>query len=661
MSETLSMAAFDRPAKRPASSRSRPVDGTLDGVRLPRPVISTNLPLTSGLTRHVVLLRHPAAKVAKERLSLTIGGMPAAFLEPSWLQSPLREPIDLVTGMTAEGASRLLRLVLSTIPSLFGQGLDRDFPKTARTLVGLLHLPQGLLGSRCAIGSAGEVLSYRLPVSVPALPGSLVAVSEDRIDCLSQTGMMLEDGNLLHVFQRDASPVPPDFTVLGDAPMVLCCPDRLPDQQPFLPWLARRGDGVRQWGEDLLRRHSCTDQTTAALLREHVLGAERLPSATIHCLAATQGGVLVWLDVDDPHRLVAALRIEAETEHADIDVPASGRVRAHLRFKTKGEVKVTFRLRFVFGSGRISTFREGPLDPFNGTLPKGSPMDAPVEAGRALMSAWGKRIVSLPRPQLEDFGTRSPNLRLSVVVATGPVPDLVRARASLVACEAERGDIEIVYAIAGMASGALQRLLHETAEVYGVSHRLVSLPAEITAPDLLLAGLESARAPATLVMGREVLPQGPGWAGRWIATLSRTGGPALIAGTLLATDGSIQHAGGHFSWTGRSAPAVPALRAVGLPACDLGSDTELASTEVLCADAVGLTNAARKAVLREGAKCADPATMLQITALRLGASMDPLGRLVRYAAAPETNAAIEASGRWHMSALLAAADGVAPR
>ena len=129
---------------------------------------------------------------------------------------------------------------------------------------------------------------------------------------------------------------------------------------------------------------------------------------------------------------------------------------------------------------------------------------------------------------------------------------------------------------------------------------------------------------------------------------------------MLTIDGSIEHAGGSYSWTGRSAPAVPSLRSKGLPTGDLVSDTDLMVTDILSEDGVGLSRAAMKAVVTAGANSPDPATILQLAAQRLGAVTDRRGRLVRFAAAPEPDAVIDACGRWQMSALLAEADGLAP-
>lgn len=661
VSNTMAMAAFDLPEARRLMRKSAPIDGTLDGVCLPRPVVSTSLPLRSGKTRHVVLLRHPAAKVALERLDLSIGGEIAAFLDPTWLQSPIRDPIDLVAGTTGEGGSRLLRLILSTIPSLFGRGIEYDFCQTARALVSLLHLPQGQLVSRSAIGSLGEVRSYRLPVPFSQLSAPLIALSRDRIVRVDSRETMLEDGQFLHILRTERARTPQDFILLGEVPLMLTCPIDQPDRQAFLPWLTRRSTETQKWGEEAIRRHSTTDKVVVAMLREWSMRKERAPAATTHLVGATCDGVLVWLDVDDPNRLVVALRIEVGSEYADVELPGAGKVRTHVRFRASPALGTQWRLRLIFGSGQIGTVQEGHLEPFSGLLPEGVPSGATLEAAHSLMTAWEKRILMPLRPRLERFGPRGAMPRLSVVVPFAPDPDIVRARASLMACEVEHADLEVVYTTAGTISESVRQLLNETAETYGIAHRLMNLPANTTASDRLVAGLGTVRAPAALVTGHDVLPYGPGWAGRWITSLSQTNGPALIGATLLAVDGSVEHAGGHFFWTGLSEPAVPSLRSVGLPECELPSEPDLRTTEALSANAVGLTAAARRFMIAQGANSPDLSTMFQIAAHQLGACTDMLGRFVRFAENLQPAPVIEASGGWQMSALLVATDGAKPK
>jgi hypothetical protein len=660
ITDTLSMAVFDRPVAAVSSRRSTPIDGTLDGARLQRPLVSTSLPLRSGQARHVVVLRQSASSVVRDRLSLTVDGTAAAFIDPAWLQSPLREPIDLVSGITVEGTQRLLRLMLSTVPSLFGKHLGEAFSASVSQIIGLLRLPHADLGARCALGATAEVLSFRLPNPMPSLPKTVIAWSDRGFSTLPASQMMLEGDRILHVFRQTQSAPLRDLILLGDDPVRLTCPPDAGSAKPLLPWLAQRGATTARWVEELLRALASSDSAAEATLRELRLGPDTRPDVKIHLVAATQTGVLLWLDVADPHQLVTSIRIEADGSHADVLIPRSGEVRAHARFAAKVSTTASSKLRLVFGSGRISTFHQGFLDPFTGVLPPGAAAADGVAAGAALRSAWQARFASPRKVFIEDFGPQRPGLRLSLVVPATPMPDIIRARASIVASEAESKAIEVIYTLAGTPTPALGRLLLETAEVYGVAHRLVILSAQTTTPDVVLAGLAAARAPAALVTKEDVLPQGAGWAWHWIDVLTHQEGPPLVGAKLLAVDGSIEHVGGDYTWTGRSAPAQRILRARGLPEADFQSDHALLPTATLCADAVGLAHPAMRYLQSAGAMTADPIAMFDSAAHQLGACTDLDGRMVRFGTPPPIDPVIDASGRWQIADLLAATDGLEP-
>lgn len=657
VSDQACFVMFDLPATAPTARDGARLDGTLDGAALPRPMISTALPLRSGLVRHVVLLRRSARAVAGGRLSLDLGGVRVAFIDPAWLQSPLREMADLVDGVAPQGRQRLLRLALTSAPSLLGRSQGHGVCQTARSLLALLDVPSAPLASRCPVGTAGQLLSFRLPHPLSDTPSALIAMAGTRIERLAAPQALLEDGRVLHVFVPGPADTMADFVVLGALPVLLTQRPEAPAPQPIALWLDRRPEPTRAWAEDLLRSHADHDPVAAAILRERALGQAHRPTLALHCLATTRGGLVVWLDIEDPQRLATALRVERASSHVDLAIPASGQVRAHVALPPAQAGSQTCRLRLVHGSGHVRTIHEAVPERFGGSLPPGIPTEAQAMAGHALAAVWADRWTPALAPAVEDFAPQQSTPRLSLVMPLGASPDLVRARAALVACEAAGQGVELVYTLDGHASTLARRLLADTAQTYGIAHRLVALPAATAASDRLIAALGAARAGQVLLLGADVLPEAPGWLARWLGMLDRQSGAAMIGGTLIGVDGAIEHAGGQLDRGAPGEPVRPLPLGRGFPVSDLG-DAPTAETGMVSADAVGLTAGAKALVIAAGAASPDPDALLHLALCRGGTALTALRhRFVRFGPPSAADPVVVSAGHWQIAACPDAAAG----
>lgn len=638
---------YDSAASDGAAPHGAMLGGTLDGAALPRPMISATLELDSGRFRKLVLLRCPAPRLAAGHVQLTEGARRLAFVDPDWLQSPLRDLTDLVAGLAPEGRQRLFRLVLNGAPSVVGRAGALGLAQTIRNLLSLLNTATARLESRCPVGEASQILSYRLPGAAWAPPSALVALSGEQIQRLPSPSWQTEADGLLHVFLPLPVSETPDL-VSPDGQVVLAAGSAGRSPRPFPSWLQPRPVQVRAWAEDLLRTAADSDPLAAAVLRDHSLGRAGRPLVEIALLASTRTGLLLWANVRDPYRLARTLRVERGGAVVDLAIPPSGLIRAHVALPKAGRGVAPCRLRLVHASGHVRTVREGLPQRFDGTLPVGL-FDAP-EAGRSLAEAWPHRFRHPPLVAVETVlaGEIPPQLCLM-----GPLPaswDMIRARAAMVAAEPDGTGVEIVYTVEGELSPAMRRLLSETAQVYGVAHRLVVFPESCCAADRLVAALGVRPDGPVLLLGADVLPQAPGWLPFWLTQLDRPG-PVAIGGVLTGIDGAVEHAGGPYDWTGLDLPALARRRDRGLPACDLPA-TGLEATQLVSPDAVGLSAEAVRKVVLSGALSPDPEALLHLALHDTGACTAMGERFVRFGPPVAADPAVAQAGLWQVAAAL---------
>jgi len=642
---------YDAEASDGAAPHGARLGGTLDGAVLPRPMISATLELESGRVRKVVLLRCPAPVLAAGHVLLSDGPRRLAFVDPDWLQSPLRDLTDLVAGLTPEGRQRLLRLVLNGAPSVVGRAGAKELGQTIHSLLGLLNTPSARLESRCPVGDAGQILSYRLPEKTWESPAALVALSEARIERIAAPCWHVEAEALLHVFLPRPVSETPDLVSPGGQVLLAAGPAR-PAPRAFASWLKPRPAGSRAWAEDLLRTAADSDPLAAAVLRDHTLGRVGRPMVEVPLLAATRAGVILWANVRDRFHLVPTLRLERGGATVDLAIPPSGLVRAHVVLPRAALGTQSCRLRLVHASGQIRTVHEGVPERFDGSLPISLPDEAAEAAGRSLAEAWPHRFNRPPVVAVEPVQTGAEPPQLSLL---GPLPassDMVRARAAMVAAEPDGTGVEIVYTVEGEVLPATRRLLSETAQIYGVAHRLVVFAEPCCAPDRLAAALGVLPDGPVLLLGADVLPQAPGWLPFWLSTLHQPEA-AMVGGVLLGIDGAVEHAGGPYDWVGSDLPALARRCGRGLPDGDLpqtGSD----ATDFACPDAVGLSAEAVRKLVDAGAVSPDPEALLHL-ALRDAGICTAMGeRFVRFGPSPAVDPAIAWAGLWQVAAALGA-------
>ncbi|MFO1210398.1 MAG: hypothetical protein U1E40_14445 [Amaricoccus sp.] len=528
---------FDSPPERGAS-RQR-LTALFAGQPLVGPSISTSLELRSGGRRHLLVVGRGAAALTGTTVTLALGARLAAILDGDWLQPPIADGAALVRGLSEEGRRRLLKLFMTTGASLFGRG-SPGFAAAARRLAETVAAAALAPASWCPLGAGARLVSWRLAADLAdAVPEELIALASDRVARLDGWQAMVETAGTRRILHLCLPAGPAGETTLvglGPAQVHLRVPGADLPPQPLAPWLARRGAEVAEWAAALLAARAASDPIAAALARE-LRQACRAPRATLRHLSATPAGLLFAAELDDPEGLVRALRFERGGAAVEV---AAGPSATGFAALPPGD---RCRLSLVHWSGRLALVHEGVPAAVAHDVPEALAADP-----AAVAHAW-LGLPGLAATGVESFGTSADPL-LAIVA---PVPanlDLIRARAAAVFAEPKGRAIELVYHVRpGPLASAARAAIALAEAVYGIPHRLVTLPPAATDTDALRAAIEAATAPRLLALGAEVLPAEPGWLAAWLTRLDSS--RPLLGGALLDIAGSALDLGG---WPVRDLP-----------------------------------------------------------------------------------------------------------
>lgn len=617
IAETVSALTFDIGPDAPLSGR---LTGEIDGAPLRGPLVSTTLALRSGGTRHVLLLGLGGRALLDRRITLSLGGQPAAAIEPDWLQSPLSDGGTLIEGLAEDGRRRLLKLFLTTGASLFGTGAAAAFARAAEGLLALLGLSAFAPACWCRLGAA-SVLSFAVPPGFDAASlGELVLLTRGRAQRLAGAKAVVErrkGAALLHLALSRPLPAGAALVATGPALMRLQAPTARTVAAPLGRWLAGRDAPTRAWAHALVEAAAATDPAAAALAREMRWLASAPPALDIAHLSGTPQGILYAVRLADPRGLVRGLRLERGGAAVELALPSRPGIATigYARLPRTARSADSVRLRLIFHSGLGETLRAVPLPPHDGSLP---PTAGPADA-RAIAMARLDREPAPTAAWIEPFGPPPRRIRLAVIADLGPDLDLVQARAALVAAAIGKatgkagGAIMVCTVPEGPLAEAARGAIAQAAAVHGLPHRLVVTPRGTDAGARLVAALGHGPAPrTTLVVAADTLPDR---GENLLASLRGLGTRRpVLCGIVTDHDGQPAH--------------QPGL-----------------------ATAVALAPAAVAAIRDAGAVYPVPDVLVADAARRLNARPRPAGRFVRYAAPGGRSATETAVDAWALRLL----------
>ena len=521
---SLSAVFFDRPAGR----RGR-LQVEQDGTPLARPFIAAELPLASGALRHLLLIPQGIDALLSAHLTLHLGAVPMAEIDPRWLQLPQGDLAALAAQLSEQGLRRLLRAMLTTGASLFIGPAQAGLADAVPRLMDLCAIPA--LAPVAATRIAGSMLVSH---AVPGLrePADAVAMLDGRLIRLKHSDTCVE-GGLLHLLLPSGLAAA-QVVVFADAPLRLAAADAALRRLPVRAWLQGRGQACRDWLTARL------GDGAAPVLEGDFAPGMTDPKITVRHLSQVPAGLLHLLMLQDPARTVRRVILERRGRRAELTpshgVDGTAVLAGFADLSDEGGGPC--RIRVLHHSGRLRTLAEAPVAAYDGAIPAGFE-DAwawNAAALRPLAQARAAFRRDAPPSATQHFGpTRTCGLR--IVTAIGDSVDPVRARAAMILAEGHNTPVEVVCTMTDgpLAEGA-RHALAQTAAIYDIPHRLVLLPPATTGGERLRAVLSQAQDAPALVLSGDTLPGEGGWLAFWLRRLRRQG---VLAPALLAGDGSI--------------------------------------------------------------------------------------------------------------------------
>ncbi|WP_187428007.1 hypothetical protein [Roseobacter fucihabitans] len=466
-----------------------------------------------------------------------------ASVDPSALQSPLVDQLSLVSNLSSEGQTKLLRALLTTGPSLFksnaqsGKSLE-GFDRIIKQLLSSLCVSRLPLKSFRAVGKDARVLSYVMPADADDVAlTDLVQVTAGRVKRISKFNLMAErdaKGVTLHLVLSE--PIAPDATLIGvsDKPLHLMGPTRDEDLRPLQPWLDRQGAPVQRYMIDVLKKLCSDDPMANSLYQELRCAARDKPQLNILHAARCGDGLLYMIKAQDPRGLLSNARWVCEDIELDVPLdravwhPTHGDVHVgYLRgFQLTDPLPKTFHLWGEMRSRRAFLAQSVEPHEFDGRIPEiyehleNKMVDRML--GQALAASLQGR--SAPRATVDWFGTRPAAPKTRLIVCVNQTFDHPRALLTQLAQE-PGADGCVTYLVASDPAqrSGLRRIAEDMNAVTGCTVAVVVFDAVALPSERLRAVLTLETAEATIVFPRAWLPKTSGWLKRWHTLVASQG------------------------------------------------------------------------------------------------------------------------------------------
>jgi len=513
------------------------------------PLLTSQLARLDGGSRCLFLLRNSARGICRDGLRITRDGTVIAEIDPMALQSPLVDTLSLLVGLAPEGGLRLLRLLLTTGLSLFGDSALDEFRDITSQLFERLTPPTLRLRDWCPVGRSATIASFSLPQGYPIGDlRELIVVGPKSARRMNKVEADIEhiDGErLLHLFLPERLPTGSFLVALSDPPLRLAGPAEDQRQRPLGPWLNGRTARFRKQTRKRLEKIAARDRTVGALLSEVACPESALPKVTPPTLIRTPTGILYAIGVNDPRKLLRGLVLRLAD--GDVGLPP-GRAVYHPRL---GPVQVGFvkvasdseagdgaELFLLYHSGRLSRFGAAELDPLPATIPDSLRDLPPDSVAPALAEAFCDALPVQPDPGVETICVAPPPGRavVTVIAELGTSPDYPYALAA--ALGGRQDVLLILHHPDRRALPKMRSLGADLHAIYGLGVEIADLSSEELVPsNRMRALLSCVQTGASIFLSEDSLPAGKGWLRDWVAQLDQSE-PAVLNAALQRHDGT---------------------------------------------------------------------------------------------------------------------------
>lgn len=536
------------------------------------PLLGTRLARADGGLRYVFFLARPSRELCRRGLWIARGDRPLAEIDPTALQSPVVDALALLVGLAPDGERRLLRALLTTGQSLFGDRAFTGIRDIVTQLLERLAPPPLPLRAWCPVGRKAAVASYTLPRDLDpgalGMPGArrsdpsaarifdtLVSVGPGGARRLAGVEADVEirgDDRLLHVFLPGGAAPDSTLVALSDTPLRLAGPTADQRQRPLGPWLLKRTPPVRRQMRRRLDGLAVGDASARALLAEISCPETARPEVVPHLVTACAAGLFFIASVRDPHRLLSKLLLR--TPEGDrllplarpLHHPRLGPVQVGFVPQAPGDAFAcapgdTAELFALYRSGRTTRIADVTLEPMPQDLP-GLLEDLPAgEVAPVLAAALAGALGERP-PVAAELIEVAPGHDASCLILVVELDASLDYPFALAAALAGRRDVTLVlHHPDRRILPALRALGEELNAVHGIGVALVAFASDDVLPaERVRAAIGCAPAGPVIVLAGDALPANGPWLEGWLSVLSQPGpvlaGPAVTDHDLAGSD-----------------------------------------------------------------------------------------------------------------------------
>ena len=497
------------------------------------PLLGSRLIRREGGLRYVFFLARSSQDLCRKGLWIAYEDRPVAEIDPTALQSPVVDAVALVVGLAPEGERRLLRALLTTGQSLFGDHAFLGIRDLVLQLLERLTPPQLALRAWCPLGQTAAIASYTLPKGLAvANIGNLVCLEPGAAHMMAGVEADFEtvkNDRLLHLYLPHGMSPATTLVALSDTPLRLAGPSPTQRQRPLGPWLAQRSPQLRRRTRHRLNALAAQDETAASLVSEVSCPDTALPEVTPHLLSCTNSGIYYIVGVRDPRRLLGKLVLR--TGDGDILLPLA----SPLHHPRLGLVQVGFvaapqdcapgdaaELFALYRSGRMTRIGTFALEPLPKSMPK-LLQDLPEsDVAPSLAAALADALRDRPKVHGDVIPVAAAACapRVTLLVELGASLDYPYALAAALA--GRRDVVVMLHHPDRRALAALRALGEELHAIYGIGVELFDIAQEDLLPaERLRAAVASAGTDAVICLSADVLPQQMSWLDPWLTWLAR--------------------------------------------------------------------------------------------------------------------------------------------
>lgn len=573
----------------------------LDGQLAPRPYVVLAVPRCAGGSRHVALLRWPAA--AGGRFTAEAGGQILAAAQRLAANQPA--PLDgaaLVSGLDPAARRRLVRGLLAHLCGIGGR--MPDAAAAAAALIAALWPDRAALRPIASVSGRHRLVEGRVAARVGTVVETFI---------LSAHGLRTAQATLA-VAQEPAGDAPRtrailpvalpaagearEVVFLGASGLAACriepAGGRLP---PLLAWVERaKGKSKRRVAEllPMLRDLAGSAPDVAATLRELQVLTQRpaertgidAPSlqARVETAIADGTGLFVTGWLDDPQQMVAGLALERDGAGPRAVAERFFRFPRRIRVATDkdtGDGRASSEKQVQGFVGYLPDAPEAQhllghrfhlLLQSGGTIPLPAPQQSadPVVARAAVLSALkpeavtpdilatclAPAVAALHRlclttsrtPEIVTLGTAPAQPDVSVIIPLYRNLEFLKFQIAAFAVDPDRRRCEYIYVLDSPEQRAeVEHLLRGLWRLHDLPLRLLVNPSNLGYAAANNIAAVEARGEVLALVNSDVLPTAPGWASRLAAVLAAHPRIGAVGPKLLFEDESLQHAGMYFA------------------------------------------------------------------------------------------------------------------